>query len=135
MLDAIGVLLAATTVWVVSRYSGRASRWLIPWLVWMPITLLIKIAALSGVWSGARSTREARTRTTSPSNMTHVLALHARLALARRLVDRAGGDEVVEGDASALMTPVWTSVWITPAASGAVAPLGTVQRATPGGRR
>ena len=50
LLDAIGVLLAGTTVWVVSRYSRRASRWLIPWLVWMPITLLIKIAALSGVW-------------------------------------------------------------------------------------
>jgi tryptophan-rich sensory protein len=45
--DATGVLLAVTAVWVFSRYSRAATAWLLPWLVWMPVTLAIKIAVLS----------------------------------------------------------------------------------------
>lgn len=45
--DATGVLLAVTTVWVFSRYSRAAARWLLPWLVWMPITLILKIVVLA----------------------------------------------------------------------------------------
>ncbi|HEV2781561.1 MAG TPA: TspO/MBR family protein [Actinophytocola sp.] len=44
--DATGVLLAGTTVWVFSRYSRAATAWLLPWLLWMPVTLAIKIAVL-----------------------------------------------------------------------------------------
>jgi tryptophan-rich sensory protein len=49
VLDGMGVLLASTTVWVVSRYSRGAAYWLIPWVAWMPVTLSIKIAVLSGL--------------------------------------------------------------------------------------
>ena len=45
-LDAINALLAFTTLWVVSRYSTRAARFLIPYAAWMPITLLIKLIAI-----------------------------------------------------------------------------------------
>jgi tryptophan-rich sensory protein len=45
--DATGVLLAATTIWVFSRYSRTAAGWLMPWALWMPVTLAIKIAALA----------------------------------------------------------------------------------------
>jgi hypothetical protein len=31
---------------VVARQSRAAARWLLPWLVWMPITLTIKLIAL-----------------------------------------------------------------------------------------
>jgi tryptophan-rich sensory protein len=44
--DATGLLLAAVTTWVFARQSRAAARWLLPWLVWMPITLAIKIIAL-----------------------------------------------------------------------------------------
>jgi tryptophan-rich sensory protein len=44
--DATGLLLAAVTTWAVARQSRAAARWLLPWLVWMPITLVIKIVAL-----------------------------------------------------------------------------------------
>jgi benzodiazapine receptor len=47
--DATGLLLAATTVWVVSRTSLTAARWLLPWLVWMPITLTLKLLVLAGI--------------------------------------------------------------------------------------
>ena len=49
VMDATGVLLAGTTLWVVSWFSSTAARWLVPWLVWMPITLGIKVAVLSGL--------------------------------------------------------------------------------------
>ncbi|MEV5499328.1 tryptophan-rich sensory protein [Nonomuraea fuscirosea] len=49
--DATGLLLAAATVVVFSRYSAAAARWLLPWLIWMPITLGIKIAAIAGALS------------------------------------------------------------------------------------
>jgi tryptophan-rich sensory protein len=44
--DATGLLLAAVTTWAVARQSRAAARWLLPWLVWMPVTLAIKIVAL-----------------------------------------------------------------------------------------
>jgi tryptophan-rich sensory protein len=44
--DATGLLLAAVTTWAVARQSRPAARWLLPWLVWMPITLVIKVVAL-----------------------------------------------------------------------------------------
>lgn len=49
--DATGLLLAAATVVVFFRYSASAARWLLPWLIWMPITLAIKIAAIAGLFS------------------------------------------------------------------------------------
>ncbi|MEV4169726.1 tryptophan-rich sensory protein [Nonomuraea sp. NPDC049709] len=48
--DATGLLLAAATVVVFSRYSASAARWLLPWLIWMPITLAVKIAAIVGAF-------------------------------------------------------------------------------------
>jgi tryptophan-rich sensory protein len=45
--DATGVLLATVTTWVFARHSRAAARWLLPWLVWMPITLTVKIIALA----------------------------------------------------------------------------------------
>jgi len=44
--DATGLLLAAVTTWAFARQSRTSARWLVPWLVWMPITLAIKIAVL-----------------------------------------------------------------------------------------
>ncbi|MDP4511385.1 MarR family transcriptional regulator [Nonomuraea sp. G32] len=51
VIDATGLLLAATTMVVFSRYSPSAARCLLPWLIWMPITLAIKIAAITGIFS------------------------------------------------------------------------------------
>jgi len=48
VIDATGILFAYTTAWVYSRYQRTAVWWLLPWLVWMPITFLIKLAALLG---------------------------------------------------------------------------------------
>jgi translocator protein len=48
VLDAIGVLLAYTVAWVYSRYRRAAVWWLLPWLVWMPITLGIKLWVVLG---------------------------------------------------------------------------------------
>lgn len=48
-MDATGVVLSATTVWIVSRYSSAAARRLLPWAVWMPITLAIKLGVLAGI--------------------------------------------------------------------------------------
>ncbi|MFB4281794.1 MULTISPECIES: tryptophan-rich sensory protein [unclassified Nonomuraea] len=48
--DATGLLLAVATVVVFSRYSPAAARWLLPWLIWMPITLAVKIAAIVGAF-------------------------------------------------------------------------------------
>ena len=47
VLDAIGVLLAVTTWWVTRRQSRVAARWLLPWLIWMPVTLVLKLVTLS----------------------------------------------------------------------------------------
>jgi tryptophan-rich sensory protein len=44
--DATGLLLAVVTTWAVARQSRAAARWLLPWLIWMPITLAVKIAVL-----------------------------------------------------------------------------------------
>ncbi len=48
-MDATGVVLSATTVWIFSRYSPTAARWLLPWAVWMPVTLAIKLGVLAGI--------------------------------------------------------------------------------------
>ena len=45
-LDAINLILAWTTVWVFSRYSQKAALWLLPWAIWMPITLVYKLIAI-----------------------------------------------------------------------------------------
>ena len=46
-LDAINLVLAWTTVLVFSRYSRPAALSLLPWAIWMPITLAFKLLALS----------------------------------------------------------------------------------------
>jgi hypothetical protein len=46
-IDAINLLLAWTTIWVFSRYSTPAALALLPWGVWMPVTLALKLFALS----------------------------------------------------------------------------------------
>jgi tryptophan-rich sensory protein len=48
MIDATGMVLAYTVAWVYSRYDKVAVWWLLPWLVWMPTTLGIKLWALLG---------------------------------------------------------------------------------------
>ncbi|WP_181781750.1 tryptophan-rich sensory protein [Pseudonocardia pini] len=48
VIDATGVLLSLTTLWVFSRSSRSAARWLLPWVVWMPLTLALKIAVIVG---------------------------------------------------------------------------------------
>jgi tryptophan-rich sensory protein len=47
LIDATGVLLACTVAYVATRYAKTAVWWLLPWLVWMPITLGIKLWALA----------------------------------------------------------------------------------------
>jgi tryptophan-rich sensory protein len=44
--DATGLLLAVVTTWAVARESRAAAWWLVPWVVWMPVTLAVKIAVL-----------------------------------------------------------------------------------------
>lgn len=43
VIDGTGLLLAYTVAWVYSRYRKTAVWWLLPWLLWMPITFSIKI--------------------------------------------------------------------------------------------
>jgi translocator protein len=43
IMDATGMLWAFTLAYVYSRYSRYASWWLLPLMVWMPITLTIKL--------------------------------------------------------------------------------------------
>lgn len=47
VMDLTGVLFACTTAWVYSRYRKVAVWWLVPWLLWMPITFAVKLWALS----------------------------------------------------------------------------------------
>lgn len=47
-IDAIGLVLAYTVAWVYWRYQKVTIWWLLPWLVWMPITFMIKLWVLSG---------------------------------------------------------------------------------------
>lgn len=47
VIDATGVVLAYTVAWVYGRYCPAAVWWLLPWLAWMPMTLLIKLWAIS----------------------------------------------------------------------------------------
>lgn len=48
VIDATGLVLAYTVAWVYWRYQKVTIWWLLPWLVWMPITFLIKLWALGG---------------------------------------------------------------------------------------
>jgi translocator protein len=50
VIDATGLLLAYTVAWVYARYHRAAVWWLLPWLVWMPVTLVVKLLVL---WGGA----------------------------------------------------------------------------------
>lgn len=47
VLDAINLILAWTMVWVFSRFSQAAAICLLPWAIWMPITLVFKLVALT----------------------------------------------------------------------------------------
>lgn len=47
VMDATGMMWAFTLAWVYSRYSKPSVWWLLPLMIWMPITLAIKIWALS----------------------------------------------------------------------------------------
>lgn len=47
-IDATGLILAYTVAWVYARYQKTAVWWLLPWLVWMPITFIVKLWALFG---------------------------------------------------------------------------------------
>lgn len=47
VLDALGLLLAYTVAYVYARYDRRAVWLLLPWLVWMPITLGFKLWVLA----------------------------------------------------------------------------------------
>lgn len=47
LIDATGLVLACTVGWVYSRYWRAACWWLLPWTVWMAITLTIKLRAFS----------------------------------------------------------------------------------------
>jgi tryptophan-rich sensory protein len=46
-LDAISLVLAWTMVWVFSKYARSAALYLLPWAIWMPVTLAFKLIALS----------------------------------------------------------------------------------------
>lgn len=49
ILDGFGVAMAATTTWVVAHHNSTAARWLLPWLLWMPTTLILKLAVLANL--------------------------------------------------------------------------------------
>ena len=46
VMDATGVLLSLTTAFALYTTDRSAAAWLIPWLVWMPITLTLKLITL-----------------------------------------------------------------------------------------
>ena len=46
VMDATGVLLSITAAAVLALTTPSAAAWLLPWLVWMPTTLGIKLIAL-----------------------------------------------------------------------------------------
>ena len=47
IIDGTGLMLAYTTAWIYSRYSKAAALWLIPWLLWMPFTFILKLGWLN----------------------------------------------------------------------------------------
>lgn len=51
IIDTIGLILAFATAWLFARHSRSAVLWLLPWLIWMPITTILKwyLVASSGV--------------------------------------------------------------------------------------
>ena len=48
VIDGTGLLLAYTVAWVYSRYRKTAVWWLLPWLIWMPITFAVKLWLVIG---------------------------------------------------------------------------------------
>jgi tryptophan-rich sensory protein len=44
--DATGVVLSITAIVVLCATVPSAAPWLLPWLLWMPVTLAVKIVAL-----------------------------------------------------------------------------------------
>ena len=46
VIDATGVILAYTVAWVYARHVRAAVWWLLPWLIWMPITFVVKLWTL-----------------------------------------------------------------------------------------
>jgi benzodiazapine receptor len=47
IIDGTGLMLAYSTAWIYSRYSKAAALWLIPWLLWMPFTFILKLGWLN----------------------------------------------------------------------------------------
>ena len=43
IVDGTGFMLAYATAWVYSRYSNVTVLWLLPWLLWMPFTFILKL--------------------------------------------------------------------------------------------
>lgn len=62
VIDATGVVLACTVAYVYGRNARSAVWWLLPWMVWMPITLGVKLWVLA---SGAASASHQEARRTS----------------------------------------------------------------------
>lgn len=50
ILDALGIIISFTAYWVCAQYSPKAAKFLLPWVIWMPITFALKIAALNGIF-------------------------------------------------------------------------------------
>ena len=50
ILDAMGIIISFTAYWVCAQYSRKATYWLLPWVIWMPITFALKITALNGIF-------------------------------------------------------------------------------------
>lgn len=46
VMDATGVILAYMVAWAYARYARVAVWWLLPWLLWMPVTLAVKLWTL-----------------------------------------------------------------------------------------
>ncbi len=47
IIDGTGLMLAYATAWTYSRYSKAAVLWLLPWLLWMPFTFILKLGWLN----------------------------------------------------------------------------------------
>lgn len=48
VLDGIVLMLACTVAFVYFQYDKRTIWWLMPWLIWMPITFAFKLWAVTG---------------------------------------------------------------------------------------
>jgi tryptophan-rich sensory protein len=48
MMDLFGLVAAYAAAWVYWRVDATTLRWMLPLLVWMPVTALLKLATLDG---------------------------------------------------------------------------------------